>query len=295
MKKSLPEIIIFFLASIFLFSCSSTQKNPTEEQAELYYQQGTAKLISKNYTEALDHLIKAHQLNEKNTQICNNLGMAYYFKDNFSRAEFYIKKSLDLDPKNSDARNNLASLYFEKGLYDLSKKEYLKIKNDLVYKNQYRTFYNLAHISLKEYKTSEAINYLNLSLKENLDYCPAHFLLGKIMFDQENYQKAYESFRESSMGTCVNDPEPHYEQARSLIKLYRYDNAIDKLEYVISKFPMSKLSTLATQNLKQIKNKYNNLQKTPSYEPSDFEQNRPESISTKVIDEQNDSFNSPQF
>ncbi|HLE12599.1 MAG: hypothetical protein A2504_03950 [Bdellovibrionales bacterium RIFOXYD12_FULL_39_22] len=284
------------LAFFTTFSCSSPQKSTQEEQANLYYQHGTSKLISHEYTDALDNLIKAHQLNGKDSKICNNLGMAYYFKNELARAEFYLKKALDLDAKNSDARNNLASLYFERGLFDLAKKEYLKIKNDLVYKNQYRTYYNLAHISLKERKISEAIQNLNSSLKENFDYCPAHFLLGKIEFGQERYQKAYENFREASMGTCVNNPEPHYEQARCLIKLSRFNDAAEKLEYLIAKFPNDRLAVTATQTLNQIKSSNNSLTRRPSYEPNSFEMSESSNdFSTKENDENDEYFNSPQF
>ena len=237
-SKNIINIAFVLLILIFSVSCSSSSKKGNDKtKAALYYRHGTLKLVGKEYSDALNYLRQSNELRPGNSKTLNNLGMTYFFKNDINKAEFYLKKSLDVDKENLDARNNLASIYFKKGHYDLAKKEYLRVNQNLAYKKQFRTLYNLAHIELQNNNTSSAISYLNKSLKEKTDYCSAHFLLGKIYYSQTKFEQSLSHYKQSSMGTCVNNPTPHYHQGLSLIKLQRYIEAKSKFDFIVKNFP----------------------------------------------------------
>ena len=140
---------LFFIFS--LLGCSTKkQKKITLRKAELYYGHGTENLISRNYTKALEFLLKANELDPDNSKIINNMAMAYYFKKQRNTAINLLKKAIKLDPKNSDAKNNLASIYVDSNMLQEAKDLYKQVQKDLIYSHQYRTFYNLAVIAEKE-------------------------------------------------------------------------------------------------------------------------------------------------
>jgi len=232
-------------------ACSSgpPEKTLKNKKADLYYSHGTSNLLNKDYTSALDHLLKADALRPNDTKIHNNLGMAYYFKGRIKKAKYHLTKSIKLNEKNSDAKNNLASVYFNSGQYDLAEKEYLKVQNDLVYKHQYRTFYNLALISLKKNRFAEAVERYKKSIKENENFCPSYFQLGELAKKQNRPKLAYDYYLQASRGTCYNNPAPHYFQALMLIKLKRTQDARIKLQEIIERFNTSKYASMASKTL----------------------------------------------
>lgn len=242
------------LILLVLFGCGSQKTEHKRSKADIYYTHGTSNLMKKNYTEALNLLLKAEAERPTDTKIHNNLGMAYFFKKRSSRAVFHLKRAIELDSKNSDAKNNLASVFLQMGRYQEAKELYTEVSRDLVYHHQYRVYYNLALISLKEGKPMEAISHLEQSVSEKDDYCPAQFKLGELAERQRNYNAALLRFKKASLGTCVSLPAPHYHQALNLIRLKRYRDAQAKLEIIIEKFATSRYSLLATEKLREIKN-----------------------------------------
>lgn len=250
---------ILFLAvlSALALSCSSnSHKEPSQDErkAKLYYQHGTANLVHKDYTGALELLLKAYEINPDDSKVNNNLGMAYYFKRSWEKAEEHLKKAIDLDEKNSDARNNLASLYFERKDYDKAQQEYQKVLKDLVYRHQYRTYYNLALIHLKQGQRLKAIDLLKKSYEENNDYCPSSYQLGMIYKRSYHFSEALKWFQEGSKGTCYSQPAPHFEQAEAMVNLEMYERASQKYREIQERFPKSRYSTMALSQLERINN-----------------------------------------
>jgi type IV pilus assembly protein PilF len=243
---------------IFILGCASdeTEKSKELTKAEIYYDQGTKYLVEKNYTEALEMLLKAAEIAPGDSKVHNNLGMSYYFKQQFDLSEKHLMNALKLDPKNSDARNNLASLYYERGLLDKATEQYQIILADLVYQHQYRIHYNLALINLKKNRTYEAQSELELSLKEKADYCPAHALMGKIEKAAKNYEKALAHFKSGILGACFSNPEMHYLKAIGLIDVGNYPEAKLALKDLNLKFKNSPYTKLALDKLVEIEQKH---------------------------------------
>lgn len=228
---------IFLFALLVLCSCSSNKKAIEDRKAALYFGAGTQSLIDRKYTDALNSLLKANAITPRNPEILNNLGMAYYFKGQTDLAINTLKETLKIDPKNSDAKTNLASIIYRQGQVEESVALYKEILQDLTYEKQARTYFNLAAIELNHYKNRrKAEEYLNLAIKEDENFCSAYTVLGKMYFEKANFKTALVNFRSAGMGTCFNDPVPHYLSALTLIKLSRFDEARIKLSEINNRF-----------------------------------------------------------
>ena len=209
-------------------------------------------LLKKNYSQALINLLKAKEFDPTDSQIRNNLGMAYYFREQPELAEKELLAAIDLDHKNSDARVNLGTIYMEKNRFKEARAQYEQVLQDLTYTSQFRNYFNLAILALKEGDRAEGYEYLFKSIKEKDEYCQAHFKLGELYFEEYKFKQALMSFKESAKGTCVNEPAPHYQQALALINLNRFDESKSKLKEVMDKFPKSRFNTLAAIQLKKL-------------------------------------------
>lgn len=234
--------LLIFCMCLLLSACASKkkEKSPAEKRAETYYNQGTMELVAKDYTLALQKLLRANELKPNDSKICNNLGMTFYFKNDYEKAVRFVKKAIKLDPKNTDAKLNLATIYMNRKEFTKAKDIYKNLLKDLTYTGHNRTYYNLALINIEEQNISEAITNLNKSIEVNENYCPAYYKLGEIAKRRKNYKKALDFYKSSSMGTCYNQIKPHFSQVDMMIKLNRYDDARIKLDEMLEKFALTK-------------------------------------------------------
>lgn len=232
---------IFLFALLVLCSCASSKKKQQDERmASLYFGAGTQSLIDQKYTDALNSLLKANEIDPKNPEVLNNLAMAYYFKGQTDLAINTLKESLKINPKNSDAKMNLASIIYRQGEVDQAIALYKEILTDLTYEKQARTYFNLAAIEINHYKNKrKAEEFLNLAIKEDENFCSAYTVLGKMYFEKAQFKTALTNFRSAGMGMCFNDPTPHYLSALTLIKLNRFEEARIKLSEVNNRFPQT--------------------------------------------------------
>ncbi len=254
------KIIYIIILNISLFqSCAlinnQDKKETAEKKAQIYYTHGTDHLINKKYTDALNNLLTAYKLTPENSQICNNLGMAYYFKKNYQKAKKFLKQAIKYDSTNMDAKNNLASIYYKEQKYNLAKNIYEEVQKDLTYNKQFRVSLNLAVIYLKENNKKFAKKLLHESLKENREYCSAHYMLGKLEKSELHLQKAYEHFQDARLGSCTSNPAPLYEQAQILLELNNTSKAILKLETLIEKHSRTEYGKWAKLKLSKLQNK----------------------------------------
>lgn len=228
---------IIILCMFILTSCASRKDELNMKQAQIYFGAGTQSLMDRQYTEALKNLLKANELDPKNTEVLNNLGMAYFFKGERDMAIRHLKIALDIDENNSDAKLNLASIYFKDGNINESEKIYKQVLKDLTYDKQARTLYNLGIIEMQNRRNMvSAENYFKKSIKEDDNYCPSYYQLGMIQYSRKQFNSALRNFKEAGMGTCYDSPAPHYYQAISLIELRRYDEARIKLDEIDTRF-----------------------------------------------------------
>lgn len=253
MKKTRNMMFVTAFLMGLLTSCASTQDGPNEtpeqKKAIIFYQQGTQELIDKNYTNALNYLLKAKDLNPNDAEIRNNLGMAFYLKNQLDKAKAEFQKALSLNPKNSDARNNYASVLVQQKKYKEALNEYKTVTEDLTYNKMFRVFFNIALIHKYEGHDETSLDFLNKAIAENPDYCPAHFEMGNYYTQKYQFKDALNSYKEATKGSCVNEPASHLEIAMTLTRLNRIGEAELKLKEIQEKFPKTRYALLAKEEL----------------------------------------------
>ncbi len=150
--------------------------------------------INKNLDQAKELLIKAVEIQPKNTTAIHNLGTCYKELKQLEEAKNYYNKVLEIDPRHANANYNLGVTFYE--LKDLKKaKSYLKKTTD-IQKNFGFAFFSLGnvHVDLKEY--NEAISCYQKAIKINPRIVGAHNNLGLVyraLSDLENAVKSYRS------------------------------------------------------------------------------------------------------
>lgn len=261
----MKKLISLLITLVIISACASNKPKELsvkDKRANIYYAQGTRNLVDKEYTKALKNLLEANSLREDDSKIHTNLGMAYFFKKNTKLALKHLQYAVELDNKNSNARLNIATIHMNQGRYDLAEEQYNFVLKDLVYEEQFRTYYNLGILELKRKNYDKAIEHFNASIGIDENYCPAYFQLGKIHFSKNNYKRAMKMFVEATMGTCFNSPEPHYMQAMTMVKMKRFGDATIKLEQMIEKFALTKFEAIARRALVRVnklkKQRYDN-------------------------------------
>jgi type IV pilus assembly protein PilF len=237
---------------IGLIGCASSDKAKLDKKAELYYGHGTSSLMMKDYTTALEYLLKAAAIKPKNSPIHNNLGMAYFFKGESDLAKKHIRHALELDPKNADAKTNLASIFLHEKNFAEAEGLYNEILKDLIYPHQYRTYFNLGLLELERNNEPKAYEYFTKSIKVKQEYCPSYFQKGLIDFKNKKYKEALKNFKGSYQGTCYKNAAPHYYVALTLIELERFNHAREKLNYMLTKFAATEYDAKARVKLTEV-------------------------------------------
>ena len=250
---SLTKYIPSTVCLIILLGCASGKSlSPKVKKANIYYDQGTVELIKGNYTKALTHFLEAKKLNPNDTRLQNNLGMSYYFKNRYQKAIYHLQQAIRLDPENSDALNNLAGVYFKQGHLAQAKKYYTKVRDHLTYHHQYRTYYNLALLDIRQGDLQSAVSNLKQSIKDRQDYCPALYRLGMIEKERNNYLKSLKYFQEGIKGACYEKPEPHLQLGLIWKLLGKDDKAKNKFQEIQTKFPDTPYEELAKKHLRNL-------------------------------------------
>jgi type IV pilus assembly protein PilF len=245
------RFLLFFFCLI-LASCSSGQTKKAQSKADIYYEYGTQYLLSEDYVQALENLLKAYELRPNDSKILNNLGMAYYFRGDKNTAFSTLQKAVTADDKNIDAINNLASLYYTNGDYENAKKYYQLAEKDLAYNARFRVLYNLGLIEIQKGNEQNAELLFQRALTEKDDYCPAHFELGQLYLKHKDYDRSEESFRQASLGECIKFPAPLFYRAKSLWMLGRLKDAFMLYEKIKTEYPKSEFASEAQKQSEQL-------------------------------------------
>ena len=196
--KEIKKLILISLVMINLVFCASTDLAKKREKDFRYqYNLGVFYLNEGNFSLAIKHLNKCLILNPNYYLAYNALGLTYSMQGNLEKAIENFKKCLELNPDFPEAHNNLGIMYHQMGFLDKAKEEYLKTLSYSDYPHKELPYYNLALLSLNSGKSDQALDYINLSLKENSRYAMAYNLKGKILESLGNLAEAIRNYEKA--------------------------------------------------------------------------------------------------
>ena len=125
-----------FLLVLLVGGC--TPKITTKDKALSHFKMGQSYLANKNYTQALDELLKAEKLSPRDASIQSHLAEAYFGKRAFALSETHYKKSLELNPGDPNVENNLAALYLAMQRWEDAAMLFRKVADNLLFSHRVR-------------------------------------------------------------------------------------------------------------------------------------------------------------
>jgi len=162
----MKPFFVAILLIMLLVSCASTETKDKQQQATAHYQLGVSYLNDNNIEPAFVEFQKALELNPKDKDSLNALGIIYLQKlENYPKAIEHFKAALKIDKSFSEAANNLGNAYAKMGKYDDAITTYKSAIENPIYKNASLALYNLGMVYYRVEQYDEAINSFKEALK----------------------------------------------------------------------------------------------------------------------------------
>jgi type IV pilus assembly protein PilF len=219
------------LLAIFLGGCA---KSPEElrEASGPYLDRGIKYLQMKDPTGALSELLKAVEINPKDPQIHNALGLAYQLKQMYKESEEHLKKAIKLDPRYSEARNNLGATYMAMQEWDKAIEQYEIITHDVVYRSPDFAYNNLGQAYFKKGAFDKAIENYQKSITLNNAMPVSHHNLGLVFLELGKKKEAVYEFQKA-IQIYPDYIDARYWLARTYLRMKLNDFALREFREVI--------------------------------------------------------------
>ena len=150
MKQALS--IIAALALLALAATGRAQEGL--EAAELLFTRAVLAYEDGNYAEATRDLLKARELDPRNSNVIYYLGQSYNAQGNFAEAERVFRQGLANDPKNPDLGFGLGVALYDQNRFDDALKEFLALYQTEPTKDDLGYYIGLCYYQKKDYETA---------------------------------------------------------------------------------------------------------------------------------------------
>jgi Flp pilus assembly protein TadD len=185
---------------------------PSSDSWYSHFYKGTKFLAHENTIDAaIRELSQATQLNPRNPEAFNNLGLAYQKKGMLSEAASAFEQAVRVDSTYVESLYNLAFLRQVLGDYSTATGFYLRVLRLQPYLP--RAHFNLGICFFRQGRLSEAAEQLRAVLQSEPSNVDAHNQLGMILGQQGDIDGAIEQFKEALK------TKPDYEPARKNLEM----------------------------------------------------------------------------
>ena len=177
MKVSFRLLSLFLVLLLSVIACSTAAKEKKGKQAVAYRELAEAYFFERQYTLALQELLKAEKLRPDSPAIHNDLGLIYMMKEQLDLSVQHFKTAIELKPDYPQAINNLATALLKKQEWDEAILYLDQLIKNLVYTTPQNPLVNLgwAYFNKKDYVRAE--KYYKLAIKHYDDGFPKDMTL----------------------------------------------------------------------------------------------------------------------
>ncbi len=199
MNVSFRLLSFFLIILLSTLACTATNKKQEkqERQAVAYRELAEAYFSERQYTLALQQLLKAERLRPDNALIQNDLGLVHMMKDRMDLSVQHFKRAVELKPDYAEALNNLATALLKKEEWDAAIVYLNKLSENLVYMTPHYAMQNLgwAYFNKKDYVQAEkyyqqAIKHYEDGFPKDMPYIRALGGLGRTYIAIGNFAQA---------------------------------------------------------------------------------------------------------
>jgi tetratricopeptide (TPR) repeat protein len=231
MRIKIINIMVICLSLVF---CASAQKKLEEQRAEdpaYQYNMGLFYLNNNQVEEAVKYFNKALTLKPNYDLALCGLGLANSMKGDLRESMKYFQKCLQVNPALTEAHNYLGVVYQEMGFIDKAEEEFKKVFLDKNYHSKELAYYNLSRLYFSQERFEKALDYAQLSTKENIRFAMGYNLQGLIHERLENLPQAIKSY-EKALRIAKNEVNFSYNLAIALFKNGEFTRAKDIFEKI---------------------------------------------------------------
>ncbi len=230
-------LITYLLIVVASFSGCTTFDLRRAELASIKMQMGMSELEKGNLPLSLKYLLEAEELNHKDVQIQNNLGLVYFLRKKFDQSMKHFSRALEIDDKYTEARNNLARVYIELKQYDKAERLLAVAVEDLTFANYISAYNNMGLTKFQLKKYDEALNWFTKSVESFREDCFSQLYLGRTLLElKQNRQAAARLDMASYFCKQSQIDEAHYFSAIAYYRLGRVDQSLNRFQDVIKLF-----------------------------------------------------------
>ena len=220
-KQIITTIIL--LTVVFWLGCASKQSKV--EKARLHYDIAGDLLKKGEFPKAIEQVEKAIEINPKEAEFHNLLGLIYLNRGYLDRSEASFFKALELRPEYAEVNNNLCGLYITKNLWNEAIAQCGKAVSHLTYASPEKAYHNMGWAYYKLGNLMKAIENYNKSLSYRDGFYLAHQNLGIVYFDMGKYNLAINHYTKAAKG-CDFCPEPFYRLGLALFQVDKRKTAL---------------------------------------------------------------------
>jgi type IV pilus assembly protein PilF len=201
LSRKLASVLAALLVSSMLSSCVTTttggfMADASEERAATdYIQLALAYFDNSDMPGARRHVNNALDIDDRISDAYMVLAMIFQREGDLDLADSNFRRAISLDEDDSSARNNYAAMLFAQERFRESYDQLERVANDTSYEGRSLVFEGLGRSALRLGRQEEAKAAFQraLQLNENLFIAPLELAL--IYFDQEDYLRARQYYR----------------------------------------------------------------------------------------------------
>jgi len=161
---------ILLLIIIFLSSCATTTTLENAQKAGAHYKIGVSYFNENKIQSAFVEFQKALELNPKDKEVMNALGLVYLKFEDLQKAQQSFIKAVTIDPDFSEAHNNLGVTYTKMGKWSEAVDSFKRALKNPIYQTPGNAYYNLGNAYYRLGLIDDAINAYKEAIKRMQDF-----------------------------------------------------------------------------------------------------------------------------
>lgn len=233
-------MLVGCLVLLVLGGCvaANPQTENSKQQADVHYKLAVAHLQGNNPSAALRELLKAVELDPKNSEIHVTLAQAYQQRRAYSEAERHYLEALELSDNDPRYQNNIASLYLDMQQWDKAIRYFDLAANNLLFDSPHISMTGMGYAYLQKGDYDAALSTFREVSAQYPEYAPAFYYQAEV-----HRMNGAEHLERVALQQTV-DLAPDFVQARYRLavlhlKENNYATARTQLETIINFAPES--------------------------------------------------------
>jgi tetratricopeptide (TPR) repeat protein len=234
-------------------ACASSRKGDLSkaDKARLFVEAGNAALLDGDPSGALEHFLKAEELDSSLPELHHSMSLAFAQKGDLNTSLAEARKAVELEPKYSEANNTLGKLLIDFGKLDEAAEPLLRASKDPLYRDSYKPLTNLGRLYYRKGDYAQSLDFLNKAILASPgNACIAYYYRGHVRLRESRFREAIHDYELATHKFCAGFADAHLALGIAYEKNHQYDLARKKFMEIQEQYPSSKVADQAVNHLR---------------------------------------------